>query len=103
MAVLLAVLRREGDHVVIDNEVDNIRNWRVDQILTSDLFGLPTTRPQWMEPVLEERQSLLTKSKLTPADRRRVAELEEKIGDLPVGNTAARSRNEPKCVEQWIC
>ena len=41
----LAVLHREGDHVVIDNEVDNIRNWRIDQILTSDLFGLRNRPP----------------------------------------------------------
>jgi hypothetical protein len=36
----LAVLRREGDHVVIDNDVDNSRGWRTDQTLTGDLFGL---------------------------------------------------------------
>ncbi len=39
----LAVLRREADHVVIDNDVDRIRGWRIDQILTSELFGLPST------------------------------------------------------------
>jgi predicted ATP-binding protein involved in virulence len=38
----LAVLRREGDHVVIDNEVDNIRNWRIDQTLTTRMFGRPS-------------------------------------------------------------
>jgi hypothetical protein len=41
-----AVLRREGDHVIIDNEVDNIQGWRIDQILTSDLFGLKSARPK---------------------------------------------------------
>ena len=25
----LAVLRRSGDHVLIDNDVDNIRGWRI--------------------------------------------------------------------------
>ena len=38
----IAVLKREGDHVVIENSPDTIRGWRVDQILTSDLFGLET-------------------------------------------------------------
>ncbi|MBO0699359.1 MAG: AAA family ATPase [Zavarzinella sp.] len=88
----LAVLRREGDHVVIDNDVDNIRNWRVDQILTSDLFGLPTARPPWMEPLLAERVKLLSKPKLTAADERRVKEIEAEIGDAPVGETAADIR-----------
>jgi predicted ATP-binding protein involved in virulence len=83
----LAVLRREGDHVVIDNDVDNIRNWRVDQILTSDLFGLPSARPPQIDGLLEERTRLLTKAKLTPADERRVKEIEEEIGEIPTGET----------------
>lgn len=83
----LAVLRREGDHVVIDNDVDNIRNWRVDQILTSDLFGLPSARPKQLDPLLERRKTLLSQSKLTAADRRELKELEVKIGGLPFGET----------------
>ena len=41
----LAVLKREGDHVVIENHPETIRGWRIDQVLTSDLFDLPTARP----------------------------------------------------------
>jgi predicted ATP-binding protein involved in virulence len=83
----LAVLRREGDHVVIDNDVDNIRGWRIDQILTSDLFGLETARPPQVEPLLSERKNLLTKAKQSPADKRRLKELETEIGELPLGET----------------
>ena len=88
----LAVLRREGDHVVIDNDVDNIRNWRVDQILTSDLFGLKTARPPWMEDLLLERGDLLSKSKLSAKDRQRIKELDEQIGELPFGETDEERR-----------
>ena len=35
----IVVLRREGDHVVIDNDVETVRGWRVDQVLTSDCSG----------------------------------------------------------------
>jgi hypothetical protein len=84
----LAVLRREGDHVVIDNDLGNIRNWRIDQILTSDLFGLKTARPPQIEPLLEERNQLLDKPKLTAADQRRLKEIEAEIGDLPFGESA---------------
>jgi len=83
----LAVLRREGDHVVIDNEVDNIRNWRIDQILTSDLFGLETARPPRIERLLVERNKLLDKPKLTATDQRRLKEIEAEIGELPFGET----------------
>lgn len=84
----LAVLRREGDHVIIDNDVDNIRNWRIDQILTSDLFGLETARPPQIEILLLERKKLLTKAKLTESDKRKIKEIEEEIGELPGGETA---------------
>jgi hypothetical protein len=41
----VAVLRRAGDHVEILNDPEQVHGWRVDQILTSDLFGLPSARP----------------------------------------------------------
>ncbi len=84
----LAVLRREGDHVVIDNDVDNIRGWRIDQILTSDLFGLETARPPQIESLLKERKELLTKPKLSAADQRRLAEIDVQLGELPAGESA---------------
>ena len=97
----LAVLRREGDHVVIDNDVDNIRNWRVDQILTSDLFGLATARPPQIEALLVERGTLLEKRKLTAADKRRLDELEALVGELPFGETA-QERKERAAIMQAL-
>ncbi len=83
----IAVLRREGDHVVIDNDTGAIRGMRVDQILTSDLFGLETARPPYIEPYILERKAILTKSKLTKADEKRLKELADLIGPLPTGET----------------
>jgi energy-coupling factor transporter ATP-binding protein EcfA2 len=83
----IVVLRREGDHVVIDNDVESIRGWRVDQILTSDLFGLETARPPQVEELLKERTVLLSKPHLTPKDEARLRELETAIGPLPTGET----------------
>lgn len=88
----LAVLRRDGDHVVIDNDVAKIRNWRIDQVLTSDLFGLPSARPPELDELLDRRQALLTKARLTKADQRELADLEAKIGALPVGETLEQAR-----------
>ena len=34
----IALLRREGDHVVIENNPETIHGWRIDQILTSELL-----------------------------------------------------------------
>jgi len=83
----IVLLRREGDHVVIENSVQEIRNWRVDQILTSDLFGLPSTRPPQLDAAIEERASILTKPELTERDEARLQELQQEIGSLPSGDT----------------
>lgn len=88
----LAVLRRVGDHVEIDNDVDYIRNWRVDQILTSDLFGLDSAWSPQKTKLLVERDTILSKPKLTKADEKKIADLEAKIGELPVGETQQQRR-----------
>jgi hypothetical protein len=88
----IVLLRREGDHVVIDNDPEVLRNWRVDQILTSELFGLESARPPQIEAQLKERRTLLAKPKLTSKDRRRLDEIEAQIGDLPAGESAEDRR-----------
>lgn len=83
----IVVLRREGDHVVIDNDVEAIKNWRVDQVLTSDLFGLESARPPQLDEAMKERNKILGKSRLTKKDHARLKELEAQIGELPTGET----------------
>jgi hypothetical protein len=83
----LAVLRRVGDQVEIDNDVDAIRTLRVDQILTSELFGLPSARPPYIEKYLEERSRLLSKTRRTGREEARLRELDVAIG--PPGETQA--------------
>ncbi len=82
----IVLLRREGDRVVIDNNPEIIDNWRVDQVLTS-VFELPTARPASLEPLLSRRQELLSKARLTKADKVELKDLEEKIGPLPTAET----------------
>ena len=83
----LAVLRRVGDHVEIDQSASSVRNWRVDQILTSDLFGLPSARPAALDDALALRDAILAKDTLTPRDEADLVTLRERIGALPGGET----------------
>jgi hypothetical protein len=83
----IAVLRRDGDHVVIDNDVEAIRGWRIDQVLTSDLFGLESARPPQLDDLLTERNRILSKGKITQKDKDRLGKLENLIGPLPAGET----------------
>lgn len=87
----LAVLRRAGDHVVIDNDVEAVRGWRIDQVYTSDLFGLESARPPELDGLLARRKEILSQPSLTKQYERELAELEAKIGNLPVGETAEQA------------
>jgi hypothetical protein len=62
-------------------------HWRIDQILTSDLFGLPSARDASLDTRLAERDRLLAKAALTPHDERRLAELRAELGALPGGDS----------------
>lgn len=97
----LAVLRREGDHVVIDNDVDSIRGWRVDQILTSDLFGLPTARPPQYDDIMKRRAALASKAKLTRAEQAELKRLDEQVGEMPAGETATMAK-ELKAIQETL-
>jgi len=79
----IALLRQEGDHVVIDNDPATIKGWRVDQVLTSDLFGLPTARSPEIERLFEERAKLIQKKKRTKAQEQRLKVLDEIVESLP--------------------
>jgi len=84
----IALLRKKGDEVEIVNDVVNVEGWRVDQLLTSDLFDLPSPYSAELAPLIDERKRLLSKSRLTAEDRKRLNELKAKIGELPSGQTA---------------
>ena len=59
----------------------------MDQVLTSDLFGLESARPPQLDAALKERTRLLSKARLTAKDKTRLRELEAQIGSLPTGET----------------
>ena len=79
----VAVLRREGDHVVIDQPLSSVQGWRIDQVLTSDLFGLETAHGPQFERMIRERRALLTKSRLTKRDKDKLERLNAAVEALP--------------------
>lgn len=88
MQANVAVLRREGDHVVIDNNPISVQGWRADQILASELFDVPL-RSESSEQIVQERTRLLSQAKLSKADKSRLQELESRMAGFPVGSTSA--------------
>lgn len=86
----IAVLERhEGDDfVTIHNDLEAVRGWRVDQILTSDLFGLDGSRSPRVNKLLSDRAQLLRKPELDDDDRQQLAEFDAQLGQIPLGDTA---------------
>jgi predicted ATP-binding protein involved in virulence len=79
----IVLLRKKEDHVVIDNELASVQNWRLDQILTSDLFGVDSARGNEAEKKLEERKRLLGQKDLTKDEKKRLEELNSFVHKLP--------------------
>ena len=77
------VLTKAGGEVLITNDPQVVKGWRVDQILTSELFGLETTRAPRVEAALSERRRLLDMTRRTPAQNRRLEEIEAELRNLP--------------------
>jgi energy-coupling factor transporter ATP-binding protein EcfA2 len=84
----VAVLRRVDDHVEILNDPEEVRGWRVDQILTSDLFGLRSARPIEVERLLERQQELVLLDSPTDSQRSELAAIDTKLSELAPGETA---------------
>ena len=60
IALLKRVEVEDGDdYVEIHNDMEPVGNLQVDQILTSDLYGLESARPPQLNRLLEERQEIL--------------------------------------------
>jgi predicted ATP-binding protein involved in virulence len=83
----VVLLRREGDQTVVVTDVADVRGWRLDQILTSELFGLETARSPATERKLARRAELLTKAKRTAAEKKELAALTQELDAEPVGET----------------
>ncbi len=84
----IVVLRKEGDHVVIDNNNESVQSWRLDQIMSSDLFGIESARGPETEKWMEERKALLQKTTLTPEEQERLKVLNEQAYTLPTADDA---------------
>ena len=83
----LVVLRDEGGHVVIENDPMAIHGWRIDQVLTSGLFGLRTSRRLEIEQLILEREEILEKPERNSQDDNRLRYLDEKLDTLPTAES----------------
>lgn len=78
---------QEQGCVTINNEPTGIDGWRVDQILTSELFGLKSARGKEYDDLLAQREQILSKMRLTAEDQVKLAGVTRQLAELPTGET----------------
>jgi len=83
----LVLLKRKGDNIIIDNDPVSVENWRVDQILTSDLFGIKSAHSAATQKILEEKTRILSKRILSSKESQKLNELDDMLSTMPFGET----------------
>jgi predicted ATPase len=77
---------REGAVEVIFNDF-KIQNWRIDQVLVSEYFELPSARPPALDEFMLLRERILSKSGIDQEDQELLANFEDELGIFPTGET----------------
>ena len=80
----LTLLRKQEDEVKVEEHSEEPSKLRVDQILTSLLFKVPSSRSPRVKALFDERMELLDKVNRTQADENRLEEIGRKIDELEV-------------------
>ena len=85
----VAVVRRSGGHAEIVNDPVLISAWRLDQLVTSDLFGLDSARSPAVERQQRRRAELLEKPELSSAERAELDALDQQALGMPTAELHA--------------
>ncbi len=80
----LILLRRNGDEVEVVNDVDDAKNWRVDQILDSDLFENVSSYAPSVQQKVNKRREILLKDKPSKREKAELAKLDASLDNLSV-------------------
>ncbi len=96
---------RVPEHVELLEALPNLTQLSVEQLLTSDFFGLFSTEDPELERTLDEYANLLTQgqhTRLAVKARRVLAPLELALAGLPIGGTAAEQLIEQTILEYLV-
>jgi predicted ATPase len=83
----IVLLKRKGNQVIINNDPEIIQNWRIDQVLTSDLFGLETSRHPKVQKLMDDRKKILSMSTISGANKTKLTAIEKGLGVIPEYDT----------------
>lgn len=78
----IAVVTREGDHAIIDNDPQTVRSWRLDQVSVGLLHDADPYAPEIVD-AFEARRTLLGKQTLNLEDRERLEAANALVAAIP--------------------
>ncbi len=84
----IVVLKKVGDHVEIENDPVSVKTWRVDQILTSELFGLTSARPPEVDAKRRRLEALLLLDTRTAEQEAELERLDAELDEIAIGYDA---------------
>ena len=84
---LLLFKRDVNGRVQIDSDDETMNNWRIDQVLMSKYFDLPSSRPASLDEFMGRRRAAISDSEDNPLNNLN-ADVDE-FGYLPTGETLA--------------
>lgn len=99
----VAVMRRDskgGVHVLTD--LPSPEGLRVDQILTSEFFGLNSTRSPEDDQLFEEYYRLLAERKLSAPQKKRLAELKKQLEGRDLFGDSPRERLMLEAADRYV-
>jgi predicted ATP-binding protein involved in virulence len=82
-AANLVLLRKRESDVEIVNDPEVVRSWRVDQILTSELFDVPRSRDEQTERLFKRRDELIDNPSRSAAEESELERIRIQISKLP--------------------
>lgn len=83
----LILFKKEKDGTAV-RKIDNMHTWNIDQILTSEIYELETTRSKDIEDYLIKRDELLRKKKRTKIDSSTLTKIDKELNKMGIGSNA---------------
>ena len=80
----LCVIHRVDNEVKIENDPFIVKGWRIGQIATSNLFGVPSERSPDIEDLYNQQNAILDKVERNAKDEEDLARIEEQLSELPI-------------------
>jgi hypothetical protein len=94
--------RTKDDKIIAITDLPSVEGLRVDQLLTSEHFGLDSTIDPEIDDLFQEYYQLIAKRKRAKADDKRLADLKIQLKEFDLMGTTRRERIMLEAVDSYL-